>query len=146
MTIIEPALIPEVVNKPKLYLVPTPDLEFGQEWSHPKFSANPSYLSELPNLHEWSESFVIAVIEVWSGRRSAMQLAKNCHRSVIIKLIRQGRELVTPCKIRKIYLSEPIEGVAETSVTLRINERVRSLILRFEGVDKRWICTELNLL
>jgi len=31
-------------------------------------------------------------------------------------------------------------------VTLRIKERVRSLILRFEGVDKRWVCTELNLL
>jgi hypothetical protein len=49
-------------------------------------------------------------------------------------------------KIRKIYISEPIEGVAETTVTLRIGERVRSLILRFEGVDKRWLCTELVLL
>jgi len=25
-------------------------------------------------------------------------------------------------------------------------DRVRSLILRFEGVDKKWICTELTLL
>jgi hypothetical protein len=49
-------------------------------------------------------------------------------------------------KIRKIYISQPIEGVAETTVTLRIGERVRSLILRFEGVDKRWLCTELVLL
>jgi len=31
-------------------------------------------------------------------------------------------------------------------VTLRFNDRVRSLVLRFEGVDKRWLCTELALL
>ncbi len=49
-------------------------------------------------------------------------------------------------KIRKIYLTQPIEGVIESTVTLRIKDRVRSLILRFEGVDKRWICTELFLL
>ncbi|MDA3030671.1 MAG: Rv3235 family protein [Actinomycetota bacterium] len=30
--------------------------------------------------------------------------------------------------------------------TLRIKDRVRSLTLRFEGVDKRWVCTELKLL
>jgi len=43
-------------------------------------------------------------------------------------------------------LNQPIEGVVESTVTLRIKERVRSLILRFEGVDKRWVCTELKLL
>jgi hypothetical protein len=146
MTITESALISVTTSKSKLYLVPTSDTEFGQEWSHPKFSVNPSHLSDLPNLYDWSESFVIAVIEVWSGRRSAMQLARNCHRSVINKMIKEGQELTSVCKIRKIYLSEPVEGVAESSVTLKINDRVRSLILRFEGVDKRWICTELNLL
>ena len=39
-----------------------------------------------------------------------------------------------------------IEGVVEVTVTLRVIDRVRSLILRFEGVDKRWVCTELKLL
>jgi hypothetical protein len=75
-----------------------------------------------------------------------MQLANNCHRSVINKLIKQGKELDNSCRVRKIYLNQPIEGVIEATVTLRIKERVRSLILRFEGVDKRWVCTELNLL
>ena len=133
-------------NKTKLYLVPTIDTEFGNEWSHPKFSSTPSNLTDLPNINEWSESFIITIIEIWSGRRGVMQLANNCHRSVINKLIKQGKELDNSCRIRKIYLNQPIEGVIEATVTLRIKERVRSLILRFEGVDKRWVCTELNLL
>ena len=61
-------------------------------------------------------------------------------------MIKEGQELTSVCKIRKIYLSEPVEGVAESSVTLKINDRVRSLILRFEGVDNRWLCTALDLL
>jgi hypothetical protein len=142
----QPKPAPMFTNKAKLYLVPTIDTEFGNEWSHPKFSSTPSNLTDLPNINEWSESFIITIIEIWSGRRGVMQLANNCHRSVINKLIKQGKELDNSCRIRKIYLNQPIEGVIEAAVTLRIKERVRSLILRFEGVDKRWVCTELNLL
>jgi hypothetical protein len=146
MIINQPKQAPIFANKTKLYLVPTIDTEFGSEWSHPKFSFTPSNLTDLPDINEWSESFVITIIEIWSGRRGVMQLANNCHRSVINKLIKQGKELDNSCRIRKIYLNQPIEGVIEATVTLRIKERVRSLILRFEGVDKRWVCTELNLL
>jgi len=142
----QPKPAPMFTNKAKLYLVPTIDTEFGNEWSHPKFSSTPSNLTDLPDINEWSESFIITIIEIWSGRRGVMQLANNCHRSVINKLIKQGKELDNSCRIRKIYLNQPIEGVIEAAVTLRIKERVRSLILRFEGVDKRWVCTELNLL
>jgi hypothetical protein len=142
----QPKQAPIFANKAKLYLVPTIDTEFGNEWSHPKFSSMPSNLTDLPDINEWSESFIITIIEIWSGRRGVMQLANNCHRSVINKLIKEGKELDNSCRIRKIYLNQPIEGVIEAAVTLRIKERVRSLILRFEGVDKRWVCTELNLL
>ena len=146
MRVNQPKPEPLLASKPKLYLVPTIDTEFGIEWSHPKFLPSPSNLSDLPDLYEWSESFVITVIEIWSGRRGAMQLANNCHRSVINKLIKKGKELDDLCRIRKIYLNQPIEGVIEAIATLRIKDRVRSLTLRFEGVDKRCVCTELNLL
>jgi len=130
----------------KLYLIPTPDSEFGPEWFHPKFSPMPSPLSDLPDSYTWSKSFVIAVLEVWAGRRSVMQLAKNSHRSVLSKITSQGKTLSEVCQIRRIYINQPIEGVIETTVTLSIKNRVRSLILRFEGIDKKWICTELRLL
>jgi len=133
-------------KKSKLYLIPTHDSAFGPEWFHPNFSPIPSPLSELPDSLNWNKSFIIAVLEVWAGRRSVMQLAKNSHRSVISKIISQGKILNEGCQIRRIYLTQPIEGVIETTATLSIKNRVRSLILRFEGVDKKWICTELQLL
>jgi hypothetical protein len=75
-----------------------------------------------------------------------MQLARLSHRLVFNKILDiSGNQKEIP-KIRKIYIKEPIEGVAETTVTLRFNERVRSLVLRFEGVDQRWLCTEFFLL
>ena len=146
MTITQTSTSLSADGNSKLYLVPTSDPEFGQEWFHPKFSPIPSNLAQLPDLHSWSKSFIIILIEIWSGRRSVMQLANNCHRSVVNKIIQQQKILNIDCQIRRIYISQPIEGVLEVTVTLKIKNRVRSLILRFEGVDKKWICTELDLI
>jgi len=136
----------EQVQKRKLYLVPTPDREFGEEWLHPKFSPIPSPLSELPEVNKWSENFVIKILEVWSGRRSVAQLSRHCHRSAQREIRFQISSATKKCWVRKIYISQPIEGVVEVTATLRIKDRVESLSLRLEGVDKRWICTELNLI
>jgi hypothetical protein len=129
----------------KLFLVPTPDNYPGEE-QDTDCAPTPSAKSELPELAVWVERFVISIVEIWGGRRHPMQLARWCHRSVHAQLTRSSGSMKCIPRVRKIYLSEPIEGVCETTVTLRINDRVRSLILRFEGVDKRWLCTELVLL
>lgn len=145
---LEPAPAAPVFVPTKLYLVPTPEY-FGrdvEDHSDPEFLAQPSPLSDLPEIQEWVTKFALSVVEIWGGRRSANQLARWCHRQVHQQLLVKSSTIKVAPKIRKIYISQPIEGVAETTVTLRIGERVRSLILRFEGVDKRWLCTELVLL
>jgi hypothetical protein len=146
MTIIQPISSSTSVRKSKLYLVPTPDKEFGDEWIHPKFSPTPSALTDLPEVYKWSENFVITVLEIWSGRRSMAQLSRNCHRSTQKQIAAQINFATRKCQLRKIYINQPIEGVVEVTATLRVGDRVRSLSLRLEGVDKRWICTDLNLL
>jgi hypothetical protein len=146
MTILQPISDTESTRKSKLYLVPTLDKEFGDEWYHPKFSPMPCALSDLPEVNKWSENFVIKVLEVWSGRRSLAQLSRNCHRSAQRQIAAQINFATQKCQIRKIYLNQPIEGVVEVTATLRVVDRVRSLTFRLEGVDKRWICTELKLL
>lgn len=131
----------------KLYLVPTTDPAIADASVDPIFGPQPSALSELPDVDAFSRAFVIGLIEIWAGKRPAMQIARSCHRSVHSKLQNYGKSLTADLpKIRRIYIAQPIEGVIESTVTLRIKDRVRSLILRFEGVDKRWICTELFLL
>ena len=160
----------------KLYLVPTPQ-GLPDEEVDPLFLPKPSSLAELPEITPMVENYVIGVMEIWSGRRSALQLARSSHRNVYQKLlnppisktsanqsakpsatpsakpstnsksreISQGARTNSP-RIRKIYIAQPIEGVLEVTATLRFGERVRSLILRFEGVDRRWLCTEFELL
>ena len=135
---------PQSIPK-KLYLVPTPNTYAGESDDR-DFAPQPSSAAELPHLDDWVERFVISIVEIWGGRRHPMQLARWCHRSVHAQLVRKSGSMKEIPRVRKIYLSEPIDGVCESTVTLRINERVRSLALRFEGVDKRWLCTEMILL
>jgi len=133
------------VAKRKLFLVPTPQHLEGEDVDR-DYLPKPSGLSELPPLQETVSRYVLGVVEVWGGRRQPMQLARLSHRLVYAKILAMaGKQSEIP-KIRRVYINEPIEGVAETTVTLRFNDRVRSLVLRFEGVDKRWLCTELALL
>ncbi|MEY3128632.1 MAG: hypothetical protein RIS06_1188 [Actinomycetota bacterium] len=100
----------------------------------------------MSSLYQFSQAFIIKIIEVWAGRRSISQMTRNCHRSVLRRITELATPTTKSCQIRKIYIAQPIEGVLEITVTLRVLDRVRSLSLRVEGVDKRWICTDLNLL
>lgn len=144
----EPALStpsPVAPLSSKLYLLPTP-LQFEGEDLEPSIQPKPTPINDLPELEQWVSRYVVTLIEVWSGRRAAMQLARWTHKKVFDELMRTvGAKRSLP-KIRNIYISEPIPGVGEVTVTLRFGDRVRSLVMRFEGVDLRWLCTELILI
>ena len=43
-------------------------------------------------------------------------------------------------------MSQPLDGICETTVTVRFGERLRALVFRFEGIDNRWLCTALTLI
>ena len=126
----------------KLYLVPTP-VKFEGEDVEPDIQPQPTALKDLPDLEQWVSRYVMSLLEIWGGKRAAMQLARWTHTKTFDAVTKSINARAAKPKIRNIYISEPIEGVAEVTVTLRYDERVRSLVLRFEGVDQRWLCTEL---
>ena len=126
----------------KLYLVPT---SHGESYD-PDFAPNPSPLAELPNLERWTLTYVVSALEILAGRRSPQQLARSTHRFTYNSLLHKIGELREVPKIRKIHRNQPIEGVIEVNVTLVFKERVRALVARFEGVDRKWLCTELEIL
>jgi Family of unknown function (DUF6459) len=131
--------IPTKVYPSKLYLVPT--LEFDGDES---FGPQPTPLHELPEINDWVSRYVLGVVEIWNGRRQPMQLARWSHRRVHQQIVARPHILEkTIVRIRKIYIGQPIDGVAEVTATLRCGERIRALSLRFEGVDRRWLCTEM---
>ena len=126
----------------KLYLVPT---SHGETYD-PDFAPNPSPLSELPNIERWTLTYVVSVLEILAGRRSVQQVARSTHRFTYNSLLKQIGNLKEVPKIRKFHRHQPIEGVVEVTVTLVFSERVRVLAARFEGVDRKWLCTEVEIL
>jgi hypothetical protein len=126
----------------KLYLVPT---SHGETYD-PDFAPNPSPLSDLPNLERWTLTYVVSVLEVMAGRRSPQQVARSTHRFTYNTLLKRVGSVSEVPKIRKIHRNQPIEGVIEVTVTLAFKERVRAMVARFEGVDRKWLCTELEIL
>jgi len=129
-------------NPHKLYLVPT---SHGESYD-PDFAPNPSPLSELPNIERWTLMYVVSAIEALSGRRSIQQIARSTHRFTYNSLLQKVGTLKEVPKIRKFHRHQPIEGVIEITVTLVFKERVRVLAARFEGVDRKWLCTEFEIL
>lgn len=126
----------------KLYLVPT---THGESYD-PDFAPNPSPLADLPNLERWTLTYVVSAIEIMAGRRPVQQLARSTHRFTYNSLLRSIGSVSELPKIKRIHRNQPIEGVVELTAILSFKDRVRSLVARFEGVDRKWLCTELELL
>ena len=129
-------------RKPLLYSMPT---YFGEEFD-PEFAPQPSSASELPELATWTLKFGISVLEVWAAKRQPAQLARWCHHYVYADLIKKVGSQQEVGRIRKLHQCEPLDGISESVITVRFISRVRSIALRFEGVDHRWLCTSLTLL
>lgn len=132
----------EKEHSTKLYLIPT---THGESYD-PDFAPNPSPLADLPNLERWTLTYVVTVIEIMAARRSAAQLARSTHRFTYNSLLKKVGAINEVPKIRRIHRNQPIEGVVEVTAILVFKNRVRSLIARFEGVDRKWLCTELELI
>lgn len=110
------------------------------------FAPIPTSASELPELTTWSTKFALGVLEIWAGKRPPSQLAKWCHSSVYSSLQNSTGYQREVGKLRKIYIHEPLDGLCESTATIRFNDRLRSMTMRFEGVDQKWICTSLDLI
>lgn len=129
-------------QRAKLYLVPS---NFGEEYE-PGFEPRPTSAAELPELHTWTMKFAVSVVEIWAGRRQPAQLISKCHRHIYMKLLKQVGSQREIGRIRSIRQCEPLDGICESTVTVRFGDRLRAMVIRFEGVDQRWLCTELRLL
>ena len=134
-----PVLTPQ---KPRLYLVAS---TFGEEYDA-DFAPKPTSATDLPDIKELTSQFIHNVLEIWAGRRSASQVQAMCHHLIFTDLQKNAGQQKLVGKIRKIKVTEPLDGISESIVTVRYGDRLRVVALRFEGLDQRWLCTALNLI
>ena len=125
-----------------LYLVPS---RFDDEFD-PDFAPEPTSARDLPELGVWTERFAHSIVEIWAGRRSPRQVESLCHHRIFSDLVRQADTQKEIGLLRKIHIQEPLDGICEATITIRFEDRLRVMLVRFEGIDKRWLCTALNLL
>jgi hypothetical protein len=129
-------------QKAMLYLVPS---TFGEDLE-PDEIPIPTSASELPDIRTWTMKFIVSVVEVWAGRRQPAQLIRWCHRVIYMELLRKSGSQKEIGKIKSIHQSEPLDGICESTVLVKFGERYRAVVIRFEGVDGRWLCTALSLI
>jgi hypothetical protein len=129
-------------QKAKLYLVPS---TFGEDIDFDEMPI-PTSAAELPELHAWTMKFIVSVLEIWAGRRQPAQLIRSCHRVIYMELLRKTGSQKEIGRIRNIHQTEPLDGICESTVTVRYGNRLRAVVIRFEGVDGRWLCTALRLI
>ena len=131
-----------IVRQPLLYSIPS---NFGEAYD-PEFAPQPTSASDLPELREWTFKFAISTLEILAAKRQPSQLARWCHHTIYSQLVSGVGSLKEVGKVRKLHICQPLDGISESALTVRFNDRIRSLVMRFEGVDHRWLCTALTLL
>lgn len=129
-------------QKPRLYLVPS---AFGEEYDA-EFAPEPTSAADLPDINELTFQFIHNVVEIWAGRRPANQVQAMCHHLIFADLQRKAGKQKLIGRIRKIKVTQPLDGISESTVTLRFGDRLRVVAIRFEGLDQRWLCTSLTLI
>ncbi|CAN2209591.1 hypothetical protein MCEMRE203_00958 [Candidatus Nanopelagicaceae bacterium] len=142
LDLFSPKQRPIPAQSAKLYLVPS---TFGEDLE-PDEMPIPTSAAELPELHAWTMKFAVSVIEIWAGRRQPAQLISLCHRVIYMELLKKMGSQKEIGRIRTIHQSQPLDGICESTVTVRFGDRLRAMIIRFEGQNGRWLCTALTLL
>ena len=137
-----PVLPAPPIQKPRLYLVAS---TFGEEFDA-EFAPEPTSAADLPDINEVVLKFIHNVVEIWAGRRSASQVQAMCHHLIFAELQRKAGQQKLVGRIRKIKVTQPLDGISESTVTVRYEDRLRVVAIRFEGLDGRWLCTALTLI
>lgn len=142
LEIFRPPIVVEPLRKPRLYLMAS---TFGEEFEL-EFAPEPTSAFELPAITQLLPRFIHNVVEIWAGRRPASQVQSMCHYSVFAQLQRKSGKVNATGRVRKIRITQPLDGIVEATVTVRYGHRLRVVAIRFEGLDHRWLCTALELI
>jgi len=132
--------ITEAGFKRRLYLIPT---QFDEHFD-PNFAPLPTPQDQLPEITLWVRDFTRRLLEVMSSRRAPHQLARWCHRQPFSQLLAITRSFTDLPKVKRVHIRQPLESLAEVTVIIEYRGRTHAIVLRFEGVDRRWLCTVIE--
>ncbi len=94
-----------------------------------------------------------AIVEVICGQRPAPQLIRHTTppiysvlaRRALVSARRESGGTRRGAVVRRVRLCEPVDGVVEACAVVVAHGRVRAIALRLEGLDGRWLVTQLTI-
>ena len=110
-----------------------------------------SVAEELADPLAFGRRLVIAIIELATGRRSALHLNAHVAPSVLSGLSRDAGRIARlgtsrrPATLHSLHSTTPADGVAELAAVVRVGDRFRAIALRLEAKDARWRCVRLQI-
>lgn len=101
----------------------------------------------------WGRRLIIGIIETAAGKRPLHQLSALLSPGVAHGLVADFERAAkagaphwtSTATVGSVRVSEPAEGIAELSATVRHGARVRAVAMRLEVRHGRWCCTRLML-
>jgi hypothetical protein len=129
------------------------DTRQAPEGLRPTTRAMSPLRATLPDPSGWGRRLLLGIIETAGGKRPLHQLApllsQRVARGISADFERSAhlgnRHWTHSAIVRTVRASEPADGVAELSATLRAGPRVRAIAMRLEVRNGRWCCTRLIL-
>ncbi len=106
--------------------------------------------SQLPPPGPRAATLVRALLEAFAGDRPAGQLMRWTTPELfarVERLVRRPQHSARPWAgtLRRVHVCEPAPGIAEIAAVVDDGRRTSAMALRLEGVDGRWLMTELQL-
>jgi hypothetical protein len=135
---------PETLPAHRAYLYSNPSL-FGESYDSDDLP-QPTSAQDLPRLSNWLPVLAVSILEIWAGKRQPMQIVDRCHRVIYLEILKRMGSLKEVGTVRRFHITEPLDGICEASIGVQFKERYRCMVMRVEGVDGRWLCTEVDLL
>lgn len=117
------------------------------------FERQPTRRCDLDDPRPFVAKMAQAIIEVVSGQRPAPQLIRHTSspvysvlaRRALVSARRQPEGARRSAVVRRIRVCEPADGIVEACAVVVSHGRVRALALRLEGLDGRWLVTQLTI-
>lgn len=122
---------------------------------HSKMNKQSLPATALPDPRRWAAQIILACLEVVSGIRPAHSLVRWCNKELLEQLLKQRNLTLDVNKQTGLKLPHlkthfvkatcPHNGVAEVSMIISINQKMKACALRLEVNNNRWKLIALEI-
>lgn len=106
--------------------------------------------SRLPEPRRWTAMIAQALVEILAGRRPPAQVVRWVEPEIYDRIRRSVARRPTgqpgtPVRVRRVHVSTDIEGTVDAVAVVDDGTRCRAMALRLEALERRWVCTALDV-